>query len=465
MKKRLTVWTKLAFGAGDLGPAVLTAINGFFLLEFLVNVAGLRPGPAGTIFLVTKIWDAVNDPLMGWLTDRTVSRWGRRRPWLLFGAVPFGLAFWLHWIVPPLDATGLFWYYLVVAILVDTALTVVGVPYTALTPELTGDYDERTSLNTYRFGFSILGGVLAAFFHNQIVAAYAPDRAFGAAVSVGIWAVLSVLGLWWTFAGTRGYAENTPSKSDQPEVGFFEGMRQAFANRAFRLVTLTYLGAWLTIQLVQGNLFIYARDWLGMPDQDFGFVLLALQFTAFLAMLVWARVSARIGKRKVYLIGASLFAVTLIGLGLLPRGATTALYALAVLGGVGVAVGYLVPWSMLPDVIDQDELEHGHRREGLFYAFFVFLQKIGLSLGLFASGWLLDLAGYLRVTPGEAVPTQPESVLLVLKILVGPAGAVILLLSLWAVWRYPITREKHAEIRAALAKRAHGEEQGASSEA
>lgn len=457
MKKRLTVWTKLAFGAGDLGPAVVTAINGFFLLEFLVNVAGLRPGPAGTIFLVTKIWDAINDPLMGWVTDRTVSRWGRRRPWLLFGAVPFGLAFWMHWLVPPLDTNGLFWYYLVVALLLDTALTIVGVPYTALTPELTGDYDERTSLNTYRFGFSILGGVLAAFFHSQIVARYDPDRAFGAAVSVGIWAVFSVLGLWWTFIGTRGYAEAGTPVSGKDEVSFFDGMRQAFANRAFMLVTLTYLGAWLTIQLVQSNLFIFARDWLGMPEGDFSFVLLALQFTAFVAMLIWARVSERIGKRKVYLIGASLFAVTLIGLALLPRGATTALYGLAMLGGVGVAVGYLVPWSMLPDVIDQDELEHGQRREGLFYAFFVFLQKLGLSLGLFISGWMLDLAGYVRVTPGQAVPTQPESVLLVLRALVGPIGAAILLVSLWAVWRYPITREKHAEIRAALEARSAGQ--------
>jgi len=88
---------------------------------------------------------------------------------------------------------------------------VVGVPYTALTPELTADYDERTSLNTYRFGFSILGGVLAAFFHSQIVAAFAPNRALGAAISVGFWAVLSTLGLWWTFLGTRGYAERPSS--------------------------------------------------------------------------------------------------------------------------------------------------------------------------------------------------------------------------------------------------------------
>ncbi len=142
---KLSRTTKLAYGAGDLGAAIATAINGFFLLNFLINIAGLRPGTAGTIFLVAKIWDAINDPIVGWLTDHTVSKFGRRRPWLLIAAVPFGLAFFLQWIVPPLSETGLFWYYLIVAILLDTAYTAVNVPYAALTAELTQDYDERTA--------------------------------------------------------------------------------------------------------------------------------------------------------------------------------------------------------------------------------------------------------------------------------------------------------------------------------
>src|SRR5512136_1175691 len=94
--------TKLAYGVGDLGPAIVAAINGFFLNAFLLDVAGLRPAAAGTIFLLVKVWDAVNDPIVGTLTDRTLTRWGRRRPWLLFGAIPFGLAFFMQYLVPPL---------------------------------------------------------------------------------------------------------------------------------------------------------------------------------------------------------------------------------------------------------------------------------------------------------------------------------------------------------------------------
>jgi GPH family glycoside/pentoside/hexuronide:cation symporter len=131
----------------------------------------------------------------------------------------------------------------------------------------------------------------------------------------------------------------------------------------------------------------------------------------------------------------------------------TLLFVLAVLAGIGVSVGYLVPWSMVPDVIEMDELETGQRREGVFYGFFVFLQKLGLSLGLFVSGQVLDAAGYIRAVPGEVAPVQPDSVLLALRVLVGPAGAAILLLSFVAVYLYPITKAKHAEIRAQLKAR------------
>jgi GPH family glycoside/pentoside/hexuronide:cation symporter len=158
--ERLPLSSKLAFGAGDLGPAIATNIASFFQHFFLTTVAGISPLAAGTILLVVKLWDSVNDPLMGWLTDKTVSRHGRRRPWLLYGAVPFGLLFFLQWLVPPLGDAGKIAYYLLIALLFDTAFTVVNVPYTALTPELTRDYDERTSLNSYRFAFSIGGSVV-----------------------------------------------------------------------------------------------------------------------------------------------------------------------------------------------------------------------------------------------------------------------------------------------------------------
>jgi len=449
--EKIPFFTKLAFGAGDLGPAIVSAISGFFLLNFLINVAGLDPGPAGTLLLVVKVWDSVNDPLVGWLTDKTKSAMGRRRPWILLGAIPFGLFFFLHWVVPPIGEAAKFWYYLVIALLLDTAFTVVNVPYTALTAELSLDYDERTSLNSFRFSFSILGGVLSAFIHTQIVGAFENDPYTGNALSVGIWALVSIAGFMAVFFGVREKWSAASSADDGP--GFIEGLKIAFSNRAFILVTAIYLFSWLAIQFVQNNLFIYARDWIGIEAGLFGFMLLGIQVSSFVWVLIWARVSERIGKKNVFYIGGAIFVIVLLALFFVQPGQVALVFILGVTAGAGLGVGYLIPWSMLPDVIELDELQTGQRREGVFYGFFVLLQKFGLSLGLFISGWVLDLAGYIKAVPGQPDPVQPENVLFALRILVGPAGAAILLLSFVAVYLYPITKARHAEIKAELARR------------
>ncbi|MEI8133170.1 MAG: MFS transporter [Leptolinea sp.] len=450
---RLSRTTKLAYGAGDLGAAIATAINGFFLLNFLINIAGLRPGTAGTIFLVAKIWDAINDPIIGWLTDHTVSKFGRRRPWLLIAAITFGLAFFLQWIVPPLSEVGLFWYYLIVAILLDTAYTAVNVPYAAMTAELTQDYDERTRLSSVRMSFSILGGVLAAFFHGIIVSQFPHDPKLGYAISAAIWAFAIAGPCFITFFGTKepDFAINAGPTTAGP--GFFEGLKIALNNKPFILVTVIYMLSWLAIQFAQNNLQLYTKDWIKMDMSMFSFLLLAIQFSSFIWVLIWARVSERIGKQNVYYVGAGFFVFALMGLFFLQPGQVIATFVLAIIAGVGISVGYLVPWSMVPDVVELDELETGQRREGVFYGFFVFLQKMGLALGLFISGWALELSGYINATPEIPNPAQPASALLAMRVLIGPVSAAILLLSLLAVRAYPITREKHAEIRAELAKR------------
>jgi len=448
-KPKLNRWTKLAFGAGDLGPAIETAIYGFFLNYFLLNVAGLNPARAGTILLIAKSWDAVNDPLIGALTDRTRTRWGRRRPWLLFGAIPFGVAYFLLWLVPALNADGKFWYYLIMAIILDTAYSAVNVPYTALTPELSDDYDERTSLNTYRFGFSILGGIIAAALHNVIVGAL--GNATGWMVSAGIWSVFMTVPSLITFAFTR---ESHFSAEDAPKgPGYFEGLKIAFSNKAFVSVTLIFLLSWLSLQFVQNNLKLYVEQWVHAGEY-FTFLIVGVQFASFLFMLMWARISQRIGKQRVYYAGMAVWVLISIVLFFVRPGQVILLFALAILAGVGVSVAYLVPWSMLPDVVEMDELETGQRREGIYYGFFVFMQKLGLGLGLAISNYVLELAGYVNPPPGsDVVPEQPESVLLALRIFVSFAPAAILLLSFLAVRAYPITREKHQAMLDELARR------------
>ena len=450
--EKLSWQTKLAFGVGDLSPAVVSAINGFFLNAFLLDVAGMRPGAVALVLLIVKIWDAVNDPLMGTLSDRTKSKWGRRRPWLLWGAVPFGVLYILQWLVPPLGDLGKFWYYLVVAILLDAAYTAVNVPYSALTPELTHDYDERTSLSSYRFAFSILGGVLAASLHKTIVDAIAPGAGTFVAhtVSAAIWAFFIITPNFVTFAFTR----ETHFKEDRPEgPGFWEGLRIVFQNQAFVTVAFIRLLSWLSVQFIQANLLIYVRYWVG-GEKYFPILILAIQVSSFLFMMLWNRVSAKIGKKKTYYVGMLFMIVVLLVMFFVQPGQIGLLFVLGILAGGGVGTSYLIPWSMIPDVVELDELETGQRREGIYYGFFVFLQKLGISLGLMISNAILETTGYINPVAGQAYPDQPQAVLTALRTFVSFAPVVVLLLSFVAVYRYPITRERHAEIRAELAKRA-----------
>jgi GPH family glycoside/pentoside/hexuronide:cation symporter len=313
---------------------------------------------------------------------------------------------------------------------------------------LTHDYDERTSLSSYRFSFSILGGVFAAFLHTIIVGAFASVFT-GYAVSAAIWAFFIIVPNFITFAFTR----ESHFKEERPEgPGFVEGLRVAFANRAFIYVTLIYMLSWLSIQFVQTNLVFYVKYWIGAESQ-FGTLVLAVQVSAFLFVLLWARVSRRIGKQSTYYIGMTFWIAVEIVLFFVQPGQVALLFVLAILAGGGVSIGYLIPWSMLPDVIELDELQTGQRREGVFYGFFVFLQKFGISLGLALSNFILEAAGYVNQVPGGEVPVQPPSVLMALRIFVSLVPALILLTSFLVVRAYPITREKHAQMRLELARR------------
>lgn len=443
---KLGFWRKMAYGVGDVGPALVATLSGFYLNAFLLDVAGLRPSVAALIFLLVKVWDSVNDPIIGTLTDRTNTRWGRRRPWLLFGAVPFGLAWFLQWQLPALGDVGLFFYYLVVALLLDTALTCVNVPYTALTPEIAPEYNERTSLNAFRFSFSILGGMTALIVHDTILRSSDAVQT-GYAISAAIMGVVIIITNLITFSAIK---ETYVRDEKEKDPGFLEGFRIAFANRPFVMVTAIYLMSWLSIQFVQANMLLYVRYWMGTEDQ---FIILAmsLQISIFVFLLIWTKVSDRIGKRHVYFVGVTFWILVELLLFFVQPGQMTFLIGLAILAGAGASVAYLIPWSMLPDVVDLDELNTGLRREGVYYGFFVFLQKLGISLGLAISNLVFDWAGYINAVPGEAFPVQPDSVQWALRLFVSFVPAVILLLSFPIVYKYPITRQRHAEIRAQLA--------------
>ncbi|MBD0263112.1 MAG: MFS transporter [Tolypothrix sp. Co-bin9] len=463
--EKLDLSTKLAFGAGDLGTAITAMIGISYLSPFLTDVAGLNPNLAGQTQLVGKVWDAVNDPMVGVLSDRTQSQQGRRYPWMIWGAIPFGIFFFLQWIVPHfsqnenLNQWGLFWYYTAISILFNTFYTIVNLPYTALTAELTQDYDERTSLNSFRFTFSIGGSILALVIGLVISLVIPSNRSQQFLLLGAICAIISVLPVYWCVWGTKKRAQAVAKldpQTDQISIPLLQQLKIAFTNRPFLFVVGIYLCSWLAVQLTAGIIPYFVTSWMRLPQWHISLVLLAVQGTAMSMLFVWSAISRRYGKQAVYFMGMSVWIIAQSGLFFVQPGQVVLMYVLAVLAGFGVSTAYLVPWSMLPDVIELDELNTGQRREGIFYSFIVFVQKICLGIAVNIVLQQLGTAGYIKPTTEIAIPIQPNSVLDVIRFSIGPIPAIALICGLVLAYFYPLTREKHAEILLKLKERKQG---------
>ncbi|MGB3508488.1 MAG: MFS transporter [Microcoleaceae cyanobacterium] len=455
--QKLKLSTKLAYGAGDLGPAICANIQVFFLLYFFTNVAGLPAGLAGSILMIGKISDAINDPIIGVMSDRTVHPLGRRYPWMIYGAIPFGIFFFLQWIVPSTNQWVLFWYYVIIAVIFNLAYTTVNLPYAALTPELTKDYHERTSLNSFRFAFSI-GGSIFSLLIAQFIFSLFPDNPIQQYIVLGlVCAIISVVPIYVCFFGTRHRAlsanQEQEGDNNNTNLPVVEQMRVAFSNGPFLFVIGIYLCSWLGVQLTASILPYFVVDWMKLPQASFPQVAIAVQGTALIMLFVWSYISKKVGKKAVYFMGVCLWIIAQGGLFFIQPGQVGLMYLLAVMAGVGVSTAYLVPWSMIPDVIDLDELNTGQRREGIFYSFMVFLQKVGLAIGLFLVGIALDIAGFIETVPGAPPPIQPESALFAVRVAIGPLPTVFLIVGLLLAYLYPITREVHDEILLKLRER------------
>lgn len=443
------IGTKLGYGVGEMSSEVPGSILTFFVLFFLTNVAGLNPALAGASLLVGKVWDAVNDPLVGWLSDRTRSPLGRRYPWMLWGAIPMGLIFVLQWWVPPTASqTELFIYYSAIAFLFYTASTTVIVPYSTLGAELTRHYDERTSLISYKAAFSIGSGILGLVLAQLIFAAIPNPRSkylITGAICGGI-AVLAVfLCIWGTYKRYREI-EAERSQVERPIMPpFWKQIRLAFSNRPFLYVIGIYVCSWLGLQVTAAMLPYFVVNWIGLSEQHFTQMALVIQGTALITMPLWGWLGRKFGKRATYCMGIPLTLIAQAGLFLLQPSQMQLMYALGVLAGAGLATAYLVPWSMLPDVVDLDELQTGQRREGIFYGFVVLFKKIGVAVALFLVSTLLAWAGF--VTGGADQPVvQPDSVLQMIRWLIAPIPSVVLIGGLVLASVYPITRERHQQI-------------------
>lgn len=462
---RLPLWTKLLYGSGDWSLASLSTLRQIFYAIFLTDVVGLDPRLGSFGALIGLAWDAVNDPLVGLLSDRLHTRWGRRRPFLFLFAMPLALSFVLLWYAPPWESQiALLAYVTAAFMLTDTFSTLIGVPYLSLTPELAPDYDERTTLTGYRMFFH-----LAALLATVVAAPLVVDAvmASGASIQQGYLVVAALFGglAALPFLTMPFFIRERAALGRTAPAPIGAMLRAAWANVPFRFAVGIHMFNWTAVDLIALTLPYFLLYWAAQGDvlATIGVlgahlalesvVLGSLIAVSILALPFWTWLARRLSKREAYVIGMSFWVVIQLLLWIVPSGGVNLLLGLALLAGLSVSTAHVLPDSIFPDIIEWDELRTRRRQEGIYYGARTFIRKITSMVTVFAALQVLGWAGYQAPPEGVTVFQQSEHALTAIRLLVGPCGALLLFGAVIVAWQYPLTREQHTKIRRLLAQR------------
>lgn len=445
-KDKLPWYTKLAYGSTDFGFAFTDSAISIVYMIFLTNVIGLALEAVFLITIIRMTWDYINDPIIGFLTDRTRTRWGRRRPYLLFGILPYALVFTLLWWQPPFTSqVWLVVYYTVAWLLYDTVLTFVTMPYFALTPELTQDYDERTSLTSYRMAFSIIGGLVAYTVWLMALGERTPSNANHIFIVAAIFGVISALPLLFTFLATK----ERPAYQNQERPSLRESFRAARTNRPFLFAAGIFLFTWTAISVIEPTLLYFLKYRMNLPDDTANIVAGTVFISALVVLPVWLWISKKTDKRKSYIIGMIFLSAVMCSLIFIdPSMGLPVVIVLAALAGVGVSAVHVLTWAMIPDAVEVDELASGHRHEGIFYALVTLFRKVAASVAVSLIPLVWKWSGYVA-----DAPRQSDTAITAIRIMVGPVPSIFLVGGIIFAIFYPLSRQSHRETRAKIEAR------------
>lgn len=438
----LPLATKVGYGAGELSSSVFWIVIGFWLLNFLTDEVGLPAGLAGAAIMIGKIWDGVTDPTVGFLSDRTRSRWGRRRPWLLWSAIPFGLAFMAMFTNPGLSGTTARFLYSTIAFMVlCTAYTCANVPYNSLLPDLTKDFDQRSSLSAFKSAFAVMGTLIGAGLALPIISQF-ESRTTGFIGMGAIFGIIIAVSVLMPFFSVR---ETAPVESAK-KVDILRSNLDALKNRHFFWLLITWTLFTIAIVIVTGTLVYFFKYQMGNE----GYLT-----TASLTMLVASmgclplavKLSSKIGKRNTYIIGMALFAgVLMFFFAVAHRIDIVSIYIIMFIAGIGLSTHYVMPWTLVPDTVDYDYAESGIRREGVYFGLWTFLIKIGQALAGLLVGIILGAFGYVPDV------VQTPGALLGIRLLIGPITAFFVVAGILCLSRYGIDRKLYDEIQLKIRK-------------
>jgi glycoside/pentoside/hexuronide:cation symporter, GPH family len=440
---KLSFGTKLGFGICDLGGNLFFTMMGFYLLFFMTDVVGISAGLAGTALMIGKVWDAITDPAVGYLSDRTRTRWGRRRPYMFVGSFLLFGAMILMFTAPEYSSQGqLFAWGAIMYCLLCTAYTLVNIPYGALTPELTTDYNERTVLNAFRMSSAVVGTMVGAALVLPIVGMAASVRAGWTLSGTVMGAIMMITGLITVFSVRE------PKHSEaQPVQNIFKSYAQVLGMKPFLTCLIPWTMHITGITIIQGAL-LYFYVYLYGDEGGFQLALVALLLSSMIFIPVWTIISKKIGKKKSYNTGMLIFAAAVLLLFLIGHRIPMEIsYVIMAVGGIGLATQYVMPYSIIPDVVEYDYAENGIRREGVFYGLWTLTSKIGQAFAIALSGWTLSAFGYIPDV------VQSDLSLLGIRLLCGPIPIIFFIIGVVVLSFYPITREKYEEILQKIALR------------
>lgn len=439
--KKLGVGTYVGYGVGDLAVNLFFQSAILYLLIFYTDVVGISPAVAASIFLVARVVDAVTDPLMGVIADKTRTRWGKFRPYLIYGSVPLSLMAVATFSAPFADDTNKILFAYATYIVFGIAYTVVSIPYSGLTAVITDDAQERTMLSAYRMAFALGGGLIVGVATLPLVDAFG-GGAQGYQMTLGVYGILAILFLLVTFATTRERVTNVAPQTPRL-VDCFTVLAH---NPPLWLITTAFFMGMLAF-IIRSTAIIYYFEYnLGQKDL-FPVFMLSILVGQLAGIVATPMVAKRVGKKNTYIWGALGGMVTGIFLFLTPYDAIAAIFAISILGSFFFAFPTVMGWSMLPDTIEYAEWKKGIRADGAIYAVSSFFQKMAMAVGGAWAAMILSVTGYIANQPQNAEAL--EGILLMISLV--PVG--IMVIGIIAIWFYQLDDETHATIRGELDER------------
>ncbi|MBN1153399.1 MFS transporter, partial [candidate division KSB1 bacterium] len=441
--KKLKFREKVSYGFGDLACSMFWTLFSMFLLFFYTDVFGISAAAAGTMFLVARLWDTVNDPLMGMIGDRTKTKWGKFRPYLLFVAFPFAIIAILTFTTPDLSSTGRLIYAYITYTFMMMVYTAVNVPYASLLGVMTKDSNERTSLASFRFLGGFTGGLLVTASANSLVEYFGTngDMAAGYQKTIALYAILAAIFFLLTFAGTKERLD-----PDEVEASTFkEDLRDLARNKPWFIMLGAAISVLIFNSLRGSAILYYFKYFIGdqhvmfLGDVSHGTLSAAFmtsgQVAAILGVVLAIPLASKIGKKNSFMLSGLVCAGLCILFFFVPPHQVSIIFILNIFISMASSLVFPLIWAMYGDVSDYSEWKTGHRATGLIFSSSSMSQKMGWTIGGAISGWILSAFGFI------ANEVQTEQSILGIRLMISLFAAAGALLSVGFMYFYPLSEK------------------------